>query len=454
MLIMHDDTICAPSTTPINSPIAVIRISGPDTLRAVNLIFDRAKDIHPRSAVYGSIIDNNEIVDDVILIFYKSPESYTGEDVAEIHCHGNPLIVHRIINLLNKLGIRLAEPGEFSKRSFLNGKIDLTEAEAINHIIRARSEWEIEAAIKQMHGSLRDTIHNIRDRLILLKADVECGIDFVDEDIEFVTSTEAEKQLDEVRELLEEVFRRCKIGEKMTYGIDVPIVGKPNVGKSSILNLILNSERAIVSSIPGTTRDLIKEVIQFAGMQVNLIDTAGIGIPVDEIEEKGIELSHRKIRDASIVIMVMDATSEIGEADLEILRIMEDKIKLFVVNKIDLISGNEVRDIAAQIDERVIPFSAKTGEGLEELEKEMSDIIRSEFIEYRNSFISDLRVLSILENSLNQVDGIKSLVLNDQPPEIVAFEMQSLIDNLSDITGEITPDNVLDSIFSRFCIGK
>lgn len=451
---MHDDTICAPSTTPINSPIAVIRMSGPDTLRTVNLIFNRADALKPRYAVYGSLLDNHEILDDVILIFYKSPESYTGEDLAEIHCHGNPLIVNRIMKLLNRLGIRVAEPGEFSKRAFLNGKIDLTEAEAINHIIRARSEWEIEAAIKQMHGSLRDTIHEIRDRLILLKADVECGIDFIEEDIEFVTSTEAEKRLGEIRELIEEVFRRCKIGEKMTYGIDVPIVGKPNVGKSSILNLILNSERAIVSSIPGTTRDLIKEVIQFAGMQVNLIDTAGIGIPEDEIEEKGVELSQGKIRDASIVIMVLDATSEISDSDLTILGSIEDKIGLFLVNKIDLISGEEVEEIASQIDKAVIPFSAKTGEGLKQLEKEMSEIIRSEFIEYKNSFISDLRVLSILENSLNLVDGIQSLVANEQPPEIVAFEMQSLIDNLSDITGEITPDDVLDSIFSRFCIGK
>ncbi len=451
---MLDDTICAPSTPPVNSPIAVIRMSGPDTLRAVTSIFNRADRIKPRYTVYGSIFENGKMLDDVIVVFFKSPESFTGEDAAEIHCHGNPIIVHKIIKLLNRQGVRIAEPGEFCKRSFLNGKIDLTEAEAINQIIRARSDWEIDAAIEQMHGSFRNAVHGIRERLILLKADFECGIDFIEEDIEFISGEQALQQLREIRALLEDVFRRCKIGEKMTHGIDVPIVGKPNVGKSSILNLILNSERAIVSNIPGTTRDLIKEIVQFAGMQVNLIDTAGIDTTESEIEKKGIELSQKKIDDASIIIMVLDATSNISEADRRILERVKDKITIFLVNKIDLVSGDEVDRTASQIEHQVIPFSAVTGEGLQELERVMSNIIRNEFIEYKNSFISDIRVLSILENSFTSIDNLTKLVENEEPPEIISFEVHSLIENLSEITGEITPDDVLNSIFGRFCIGK
>lgn len=451
---MLDDTICAPSTPPVNSPIAVIRMSGPDTLRAVTSIFNHADKIKPRCAVYGSILENGKMLDDVIVVFFKSPESFTGEDAAEIHCHGNPIIVHKIIKLLNRHGVRIAEPGEFCKRSFLNGKIDLTEAEAINQIIRARSDWEIDAAIKQMHGSFRNAVHSIRERLILLKADFECSIDFIEEDIEFISEEQALQQLKEIRALLEDVFRRCKIGEKMTHGIDVPIVGKPNVGKSSILNLILNSERAIVSNIPGTTRDLIKEIVQFAGMQVNLIDTAGIDATESEIEKKGIELSQKKIDDASIVIMVFDATSNIYEADRRILERIKNKITIFLVNKIDLVSGDEMDRITSQLEHQVIPFSAVTGEGLQELERVMSNIIRNEFIEYKNSFISDIRVLSILENSFTSIDGITKLIVNEEPPEIISFEIHSLIENLSEITGEITPDDVLNSIFGRFCIGK
>jgi tRNA modification GTPase len=444
---MLDDTICAPSTPPVNSPIAVIRMSGPDTLRAVTSIFNHADKITPRCTVYGSILENGKMLDDVIVVFFKSPESFTGEDAAEIHCHGNPIIVHKIIKLLNRQGVRIAEPGEFCK-------IDLTEAEAINQIIRARSDWEIDAAIKQMHGSFRNAVHAIRERLILLKADFECSIDFIEEDIEFISGEQALQQLKEIRALLEDVFRRCKIGEKMTHGIDVPIVGKPNVGKSSILNLILNSERAIVSNIPGTTRDLIKEIVQFAGMQVNLIDTAGIDSTESEIEKKGIELSQKKIDDASIIIMVLDAMSNIHEADRRILERIKNKITIFLVNKIDLVSGDEVDRITSQLEQQVIPFSAVTGEGLQELERVMSNIIRNEFIEYKNSFISDIRVLSILENSFTSIDGITKLIVNEEPPEIISFEIHSLIENLSEITGEITPDDVLNSIFGRFCIGK
>lgn len=452
---MFEDTICAPATSPLNSTLAIIRISGPDSLKIISKIFSKPERLKPRMNVYGCIIDrDNVLIDDVVVASYSSPNSFTGEDSIEIYCHGNPLIVNKILKLLHRNNVRMAEPGEFSKRAFLNGKIDLTAAEAINHIIRARSEWEIDAALKQMHGAFKCTIDKIRDKLVLLKADFECSIDFVEEDVEFISYEDAVLRIGVIQELVNDVHQRCRIGEKMTHGIDIPIVGKPNVGKSSILNLILNSERAIVSSIPGTTRDMISEIVQFAGMQVNLIDTAGIDRPACEIEEKGIALSTRKIESSGIVLMVLDLAKELEESDRKILETIKDKCVIYIANKIDLVPSEQERRFEAELGSDVIPMSAKTGAGLDLLEIEIARIIRKDYIEYKNSFISDFRIVSILERAIKLLKNLVKLVEQQEPYEIIAFEIQSLIDTLMEITGEITPDDILNSIFSRFCIGK
>ncbi len=272
----------------------------------------------------------------LLLVYYKAPNSFTGEDMAEISCHGNQIIVRKLINLLCDQGIRIAEPGEFSKRAFLNGKIDLTEAEAINHIITARSGWEVSSAIKEMHGALRQVISEIKERVIRLKADIESGIDFSEEDIEFISREEALSQLDEIKALVADLHRRCRIGERIAHGIDLPIVGRPNVGKSSILNLILNRERAIVSDIPGTTRDLIGEIVQLAGMPVHLIDTAGITESDSQIERMGVELSRKKIETAPVIIFVVEANTEITDADIAIFNSVKSKKHIVLANKIDL----------------------------------------------------------------------------------------------------------------------
>ncbi|MCP4136596.1 MAG: tRNA uridine-5-carboxymethylaminomethyl(34) synthesis GTPase MnmE [bacterium] len=450
---MLDDIICAPATPPINSAIAIIRISGPGSAGIAGSIFNNSKNIEPRAALFGSIIDindNNRLIDDVILIYYKAPVSFTGEDMIEIFCHGNQGIVHRIIDLLSSLGVRMAEPGEFTQRAFLNGKMDLTAAEAIHHVITARSEWEIDTALKQMHGSLRQLIYAIREDIILLKADIEAGIDFIEEDIEFVSNEEALQISEKIRSSIDDLLRRCKIGEKISQGINVTICGKPNVGKSSILNLILNQERAIVSDIPGTTRDLIRESVQIHGMQINLTDTAGIHTPDNEIEKIGIELSHKNIETASIVLMIIDAVSGISDEDRAIIDEISGKKALFILNKIDLVDNAP----AFELDHEVIPFSAKTGEGLKELHDTISSILDHEFVDYENSFVADIRVVDLLEKAFADIQNAIELLSNNEPAEIIAFELQSLLDDLAEITGEITPDDVLGSIFSRFCIGK
>ena len=451
---MIEDTICAPSTPPVNSSIAIIRISGPDSLRTTKSIIQSSYSLKTRFAHYETIIDKDCLIDDVILIYYQSPNSYTGEDMVEIYCHGNPIIIQKIISLLNSHGIRMAEPGEFTKRAFLNGKIDLTEAEAINHIITAKSEWEIDTSIKQMHGSLKDQINIIKNKIISFKADIEAGIDFSEEDIEFLSQKESLSHAHDLKLSIETILKRCQIGEKLSHGIDITITGKPNVGKSSILNLFLNKERAIVSNIPGTTRDIIRESVQINGMHLNLIDTAGIDRPNNEIEKIGIDLSHKKIESASIILMIIDATTGIKKPDRKILEKIKNKTSIIVINKTDISNEKAINNIIKEIPGKPVQLSAITGDGFNELKNRITNILKNEFVDIQNSFIADIRIISLLESVLNNISSTYKLISQNDPAEIIAFELQSLIDNLAEITGEITPDDILDSIFSRFCIGK
>ena len=451
---MFEDTICAPASAPVNSSLAIIRISGPESYRAAFSFFSEPEKIRHRHAAYGSIKYNDDIIDDVILVYYKTPSSFTGEDMIEIFCHGNPLVVGNILRMLYKLNIRIAEPGEFSKRAFLNGKMDLTGAEAINTLINARSDWEIKASISQMHGSLRRVIDKIRDDVILLKADVEAGIDFYDQDIEFVSNESSLKIVHEILNSLLELKKRCAVGNRTAKGIDVTLAGRPNVGKSSLLNLILNEERAIVSEIPGTTRDLIKESVQIGGIRINLTDTAGLGIPGDDIERMGIELSRKNIGSASLILMVIDAQAGITGEDREIISSLNGKRVIYVLNKIDLAGPQRKDAISAETELSFIAVSAKFGTGFKELENEIASVIAGEFVDFSNSFLADERIISIIDSAIEIAERTIRLIETKEPSEIIAFELDELIQKLSDVTGEITTEDILGSIFSRFCIGK
>ena len=449
-----EETIYAPATSPVNSTLAIIRISGPDTFGVVSSVFSRPQSIQPRMAVYGSIIDKTHILDDVVLIYYIKPSSFSGEDMAEIFCHGNPLILRRILNLLHDHGLRMAEPGEFSRRAFLNGKIDLTEAEAINQVILARSEWQIDSAIEQMHGSLKNAIGSLRDELIILKADIEASIDFTEEDIQFVSGEESLEKTKFISERLRDLLVRCETGEKYSRGIDVILAGRPNVGKSSIMNFLLNEERSIVSDLPGTTRDMIREEILVDGMILNLFDTAGIGAPDNDIERIGIERTHKKIRTSSLVFMILDATAGITTEDRQIIDEIADRKHLFVINKSDLADASQIENIKKILGKKSIAVSALHGNGMAELRGELSSILKNEFFDYSGSIVTGLRIIQLLQQALDSSEQTEKLMQAGQPAEIIAFIMQSLLDSLKEITGEITPDNILESIFSRFCIGK
>ncbi len=451
---MLEDTICAPASAPVNSSLAIIRISGPESYGAACSFFTGAGKMAHRHAAYGTISDSGELIDDVILVYYKSPSSFTGEDMVEIFCHGNHLVVGKILRLLHKLGIRIAGPGEFSKRAFLNGKMDLTAAEAINSLINARSDWEIKASLSQMHGSLKLVIDRLREDIILLKADIEAGIDFSDQDIEFVSYEAARMVAADVMASLSDLKRRCSVGSRTARGIDVTLAGRPNVGKSSLLNMILNEERAIVSEIPGTTRDLIRESVQIGGVRINLTDTAGIGTPGDDIERIGIERSKKNIGSASLVLMVIDAVSGITDEDREIIASLSAKKVVYVLNKIDLVADGRIDELSAATGLEFVPVSAKKGTGFGELQSEIAAVISGEFVDYDSSFLADERIIAIIDSSIETAERSVSLLELNEPAEIVAFELDELIRTLSEITGEIAADDILGSIFSRFCIGK
>jgi len=451
---MIEDTICAPATPPVPSPIGIIRISGPGARGAVDSIFRPAERLEPRKACFGTIVDKGMPVDDVVAIWYCAPKSYTGEEMVEIFCHGNPLIVQKIVRLLLDQGVRMATPGEFTRRAFVNGKTDLTGAEAVRHIIAARSEWEVEASLRQMHGALRQVIGDLRARITTLKADIEARIDFPEEDVGELYSESVSRAMAEIRDAIAECLSRCRAGERLSHGLDVTIVGKPNVGKSSILNLLLNQERAIVSSIPGTTRDVIRETIQIGGMPVNLEDTAGMGSPSDEIEKIGIDMSERRIESSSCLILVLDATTGITAEDVSIIERARNKNRIIVINKIDAAAHETVTRMRGELREDVVVLSARTGHGLADLRRAIEQSLQREFVKKEHTFIADTRVISILERSMMESDRILDLISNRTPEEVVAFELQGIMDLLAEVTGEISPDQVLDSIFSRFCIGK
>ena len=452
---MNFSTVCAPSTPPLNSAIAVIRITGPKAFDSLRLIRPARPAEHGR-ARFGSVFFNERHIDDIVCLTYKAPGSYTGEDTVELFCHGNPIIVRDLLSALNSIGIEAAGPGEFTRRAFLNGKLDLTAAEAVNHIITARSSWEIETSLKQMHGSIRRLIDEIRAEIIELKADIEAVIDFPEEDIPFIENSEALFKTGAVSRKIQEFYERCRAGERAAGGVNIIITGKPNVGKSSLLNILLNRERAIVSEIPGTTRDMIRETIEINGLPVNLIDTAGINDTDDKIEKIGVEISRKNIETAAVVIALFDPVQGFGGADIEILEKIRGRPAIRALNKVDIASREDMEKLEAAIgrENEIYRISAKDGSGLQSLRDALSAALRDEFSGLDNSFLADERVIGILKKGADQVLEIEELLQKEAGPEIVAFELQALIDLLGEITGDISPDDVLESVFSRFCIGK
>ncbi len=449
-MFRNEDTICATITAYGIGAVSIIRVSGPKALEIGDKIFVGKKKISdsPSHRIYYGRLVNN--IDDVLISVFRKPYSYTGEDSIEISHHGNFLISKKIFELLIQNGARLAEPGEFTKRAFLNGKIDLLQAEAVSEIIQSRSDIAVQSARKQLDGILSDKIKEIKDYLVEILGLIELELDFVEEDIEFVDKTNLIEKVENIILLIDKLLSTFQTGKMIYEGINVLIIGRPNAGKSSLLNKILNDERAIVSEIPGTTRDVIKEEIFIDGTLFRFFDTAGLRFSTDVIEEEGIRRALQLVDKADIIIHIVEFDN-VNEklTDFGINALNKKVIKVF--NKIDLLDKH---DIVKQ-DAEFIPISAKTGSGIDSLFNEFKNFIKSShFYSEDVAVIANIRHFNSLKSAkealINAVESLKENKSN----EFVAVDLRKAADSMKELTGEITSEEILNSIFSKFCIGK
>ena len=448
----EDDTIVALATPAGVGAISVIRVSGPESIFTVDKIFDgkhKLSDSSTHTIHYGKIIDENkELIDDVLVSIFKKPNSYTGEESVEISTHGSSLITQKIIQTLLKQKIRLAEPGEFTKRAFLNGRIDLAQAEAVADLINSRTEASFRGARNQLDGLLSKKVGDLRNKLITASSLIELELDFAEEDLEFVSKNEVIKLIDEIIFEIDQLLKTYKFGKVLRDGVNVAIVGKPNVGKSSLLNYILKESRAIVSHIPGTTRDVIREEVSIDGILFRLFDTAGIRSSSDEIEKEGILRSQIAVKNADIVLFLNDVTESFS-ANLynQLLELTSKDRVIIVLNKIDVNPGESFSGD--------IRISAITGFGVGNLFTLMKEkVIGSNSYTEKSAIISSIRHYDALRKTLEQLKSAKKSVENKMSGEFVSTYLRSAEDFLGEIIGIVSSDDILNNIFSKFCIGK
>ncbi len=463
--LLREDTIAAIGTPIGKGAIGIVRISGKEALPILKSLFRRksgkeTKEFEERKMYYGVVVDRfGEPIDEVLAVYMKAPRSFTGEDVVEIHSHGGIVVVRQILREVLSLGARLAEPGEFTMRAFLNGKIDLTQAEAINQLIEAKSELSAKVALRQLEGSLSRKIRELRDFILETKAYIEAAVDFPEEEVEIIESGKVKERLLEAVGRIEELIKTYREGRLIREGIKVAIVGKPNVGKSSLLNALLQEERAIVTEIPGTTRDVIEETVTFKGLPLRLIDTAGIRQAEDRVERIGIEKSLEKLKEADVVLFLIDGSEGFTEEDGEILERIEEKKKvILVINKADLELKFRCRDAKELRLERCVEISAKKGEGIEKLAELITELVMLEpetVLGGDEVVITSERHKELLERAEESLKrALKTLESGVESPEFLSMDIDDALGALGEIVGEVTTEDMYDIIFSRFCIGK
>ena len=405
---------------------------------------------------YGNIIENNNIVDEVLVSYFKAPKSYTAENMCEINSHGGNYIVKKILDLCLKNGARLAEPGEFTKRAFLNGRIDLTQAESVIDLINAKSEREAKSGIKQLEGFLSEEIGKIKQEIMDVMIKIEVTIDYPEYDVEDATNAEIDTMLYSVKSKLEKLERSFDNGKLIKEGIKTAIIGKPNAGKSSLLNAILKEDRAIVTNIEGTTRDTIEEFVNINGIPLKLIDTAGIREAKDEVERIGIKKSKEIAKEADQIIAIFDSSKDFNKEDQEILDIAKSKKSIIILNKSDLenrVSADS--EIFKDVKSNIISISALNKIGIEDIFEEITKLFNLNEINLDNEVvITNLRQKNLISKAIESVNkAIKSLE-EGMTSDIVAIFIKDILDDLGSITGEIATDEIIDEIFAKFCLGK
>ncbi len=449
---LFEDTIAALATPSGTGAISVVRISGRDSFSAIDSIFkgkSKIADASSHTIHYGKIIDEKGLlVDDVLISVFRAPNSYTGEDSAEISSHGSPYISKRILEILLKKNVRSAEPGEFTRRAFLNGRIDLAQAEAVADIISSRTEASLRGARNQLDGILSAKVNDLRSSLINTSSFVELELDFAEENLEFVGHDELLKKVNNIVNEIDSLLKTYSFGRVIRDGVNVAIVGKPNVGKSSLLNYILKEARAIVSHLPGTTRDIIREEVSIDGILFRLFDTAGIRLSEDEIEKEGVLRSRKAIKEADVVVFICDVEQGPAE-DLkeELLKVTGiDKI-ITVINKIDLVKQ---RDFDADI-----LISVKTSEGMNNLLNKLKEVsLGLTTYSEKSAVVSNVRHYHCLTKAKEALIDAKNSISSKFSGEFIAVDLRNAEGYLGEIIGEVTNDDILNNIFTKFCIGK
>jgi tRNA modification GTPase len=449
-----DDTIVAIATPPGRGGIGVVRLAGPEARMVACSMLRLKHELAAGRAAFGELVEpaTGERIDEAVVTFFAKPHSYTADDVIEISAHGAPVVLRHIVELATSRGARLAEPGEFTMRAFLNGRIDLTQAEAVRDLIESQTLYQAKVAAQQLEGSLSRRLQPIKRKLVELVAVMEAGIDFAEDDVSVLPAAEILSRLQEVQGPLEQLRASFAYGKIVHEGLTLAIVGRPNVGKSSLFNRLVERERAIVTATPGTTRDLVTETVALGGIPIKLVDTAGIRHSTDEAESIGIRKSYEALSEADLVLVVLDSTKELSSEDHELLAAGAKRRALAVANKSDLAHDRQVQLANMQ----VFRTSAVTGDGIEELRSAILEQVSGHSVrgEQETGFLTNIRHQRLVEESLGCIEAACQAVKRSIPHEMIMLDLYGALRPLDAITGETTTDDILNLIFSSFCIGK
>ncbi len=453
-MMFTNDTIIALSTPPGSGAIGVIRLSGPEAISLTNSVFS-GKDLAKQATHtlhFGLIKDGEVVVDEVVVSLFVGPKSYTKEHVVEISCHGSNYIIQQIISLLIRKGARAAKPGEFTLRAFLNGAFDLSQAEAVADLIASDSKASHEVAMQQMRGGFSNELKDLREQLIHFASMIELELDFAEEDVEFANRDQLRELIQRINKVLQRLIHSFEVGNVIKNGVPVVIAGKPNVGKSTLLNALLNEERAIVSEIAGTTRDTIEDEININGVVFRFIDTAGIRETADVIEAKGVERSLEKMKQAKLIIYMVDAQEEQAEVLKQLHDLGQQQTPyLFIVNKSELLTAEQKE---FYLENGALLISAKAKQGMDVLENALLEKVNLSHINTSETLVTNIRHVEALKQTQNSLDRVLENIHNPVTSDFLAMDIKQALHYLGEITGTVTTDDLLENIFTKFCIGK